>query len=187
MDNSTAIGCLNKSIEECIAYSHNVLCYDIFWLIRPDLFVNSCKKNSLRDSHIGSTFQAFSTLKKRATTANPETEHQSSKVSVVALKRGKLSAGLDEATRRSQETRHFRVCAAIFDYTVRAALAHSNTSVAPGWSTQNQTRLRDSIVAPGTAQDMEVTSANLLRTECPEGSEAQRLCHPASQFNLPEQ
>ncbi len=72
--------------------------------------------------------------------------------------------------------------AAIFNHTLRGALSPPHTSRAPGFATQDRDQARDSNAAQGNTQDVEATSANLLRKECQGCSEARRPSRPASRI-----
>ncbi len=76
----------------------------------------------------------------------------------------------------------FRERAAIFDHTVRGAVSPPHNSKALGFATQDHARARDSNAAQGNTQDIEATSANLLRNECQGCNETRRPSRPASRI-----
>ena len=83
---------------------------------------------------------------------------------------------------RKASARDFRERAAIFDRTFLGVLSPPHTSRAPGFATQDHARARDSNAAQGNTQDTEATLANLLRKECQGCSETRRPSRPASRI-----
>ncbi len=76
---------------------------------------------------------------------------------------------------------YFLERAAILDHTVQDALSPPHTSRAPGLATQDRAQARTN-AAQGNTQDMEATSANLLRKECQGCSEARRPSRSTSRI-----
>jgi hypothetical protein len=75
----------------------------------------------------------------------------------------------------------FRERAAIFDHAVRGALYNAR---APGFATHDHAQARDSNAAQGNTQDMEATSANLLRKDCQGCSKARRPSRPRPTYSI---
>ncbi len=71
----------------------------------------------------------------------------------------------------------FRARAVFLDHLIPGALPPSHTSKAPGNSTQEHAQAQDFNTTQGRTQDMEATSANLLRNECKDCGEPRGPSH----------